>query len=647
MAATVTKLAENNNTTANHGSHTSASFTPADNVVLLAFLFCDGDNGNAVSTATAAGGSLTWTRRAQDNINSGGFDAGVVVFSAVVTTSPGSMTCAVTLANNTDFSTLVIVQCTDSNDVAGAVANSAISDPTGALTLAATPASADTIVAARALYFLSGTAAATPGSGWTELSDTDTNAGTDFGVEVQYRSATTSTSVVWTDIDSSSVSSVFARLGAAIIVKAATTSYTLTAATGSYTISGKAAGLSIARKLAAAAGSYAISGKAATLRRGYRLTAATGSYSIGGVAAALRVDRKLVAAAGSYTITGRAAVLTKTYLNLVAGTGSYAITGVAAALRRGLSLAAAAGSYAITGQAATLRVGRKLVAATGTYNISGQAAAFLRSYALAGAAGAYTITGMAATLTWSGEGGFTLAAGTGSYAITGNAAALRVARKLVAAAGSYAITGNAAALAKGFKLAAAAGSYAITGVVAVMRAGRVLTAASGSYVISGFDATLTYAQPGAFNIGVSVPYWAIKQALASAIETNVPGTSAQIEVEFAPLENWVAIYTDTRTAPAEIQRAQDGRTTRFYVTHTIVCWRYATTWPLAASLRDALLGDVEAALMLDRTLGNLCETSWFEGGRFLSVPDNANPGAFWGGAEITFVADVTAMANAA
>lgn len=126
--------------------------------------------------------------------------------------------------------------------------------------------------------------------------------------------------------------------------------YSITAAQGSYALTGQAAAVRTARKLVAAQGSYALTGQAAGLKRGYRLVAAAGAYALSGQAAVLRAARRLVAAAGSYALSGQAVTLTYTLAR---------------------SLVAAAGSYALTGQAAVLRLTRKLVAAFGTYNLSG------------------------------------------------------------------------------------------------------------------------------------------------------------------------------------------------------------------------------------------------------------------------------------
>lgn len=85
---------------------------------------------------------------------------------------------------------------------------------------------------------------------------------------------------------------------------------TLTAAAGSYTITGNAATLIRSHIMAAEAGSYSLTGQTAGTAKGYRTTADAGSYAITGNAATLLRDHVMPAVAGSYAYTGNAATLT-------------------------------------------------------------------------------------------------------------------------------------------------------------------------------------------------------------------------------------------------------------------------------------------------------------------------------------------------
>jgi hypothetical protein len=129
--------------------------------------------------------------------------------------------------------------------------------------------------------------------------------------------------------------------------------YVLTAAQGSYTLTGKAAGLLHGYlPLTATKGVYTLSGLAAGLYHGYPLTATKGVYSLGGIAAGLRKTSILTATKGVYTLTGIAAGLAK-QRPMAAATGAYALTGVAANFRY-FHLSAAKGTYALSGVSANL-----------------------------------------------------------------------------------------------------------------------------------------------------------------------------------------------------------------------------------------------------------------------------------------------------
>lgn len=163
-------------------------------------------------------------------------------------------------------------------------------------------------------------------------------------------------------------------------------SYTLTAATGSYALSGQSANLLKSRVLSAATGGYALNGVAAGLARSRLLTANTGAYVHTGVAANI-----------IYTPAANAYVLT-------ANAGSYAFSGVGANLLRSRLLTGAAGSYALTGVSAGIAKSKKLTANTGTYTLAGNAATIsytpnAGAYTLTAETGAYSLAGNDATIT--------------------------------------------------------------------------------------------------------------------------------------------------------------------------------------------------------------------------------------------------------
>jgi hypothetical protein len=177
----------------------------------------------------------------------------------------------------------------------------------------------------------------------------------------------------------------------------------------------------------------------------YTLTAGSGSFALTGSAATLKAARLLTASAGSFTVTGSPATLKKGYL-LTASSGSFVLTGSVATLTAARKLTASAGSFVINGAAATLKRGLLLTAGSGSYALTGSSATLLKALKLVAGSGAYTVTGSSATLTKSSASSYTLTANGGSFALSGSAVALLVGHKLIALAGGYEIAGSDADL---------------------------------------------------------------------------------------------------------------------------------------------------------------------------------------------------------
>lgn len=145
---------------------------------------------------------------------------------------------------------------------------------------------------------------------------------------------------------------------------------------------------------------------------------------------------------------------------------------------------------------------------------------------------------------------------------------------------------------------------------------------------------------------MSVDFETIAQGIKATIDTgfnNRPKVPVvAIEREFEPNEMWVGVYCQGFTEPVDAQPLTAGRKQRLQVKFELWCWRFAMTNAAAAELRDAFLGDVECALMLDRTLNASVETSWIEGGRFQTTADPQSLGRFFAGAEIVLVCELMA-----
>jgi hypothetical protein len=136
----------------------------------------------------------------------------------------------------------------------------------------------------------------------------------------------------------------------------------------------------------------------------------------------------------------------------------------------------------------------------------------------------------------------------------------------------------------------------------------------------------------------------IKSTLDTAFNNRPQVPTVVIEREFEPNEMWVGIYCQGFTEPADAQPLTAGRKQRLQVKFEIWCWRFAMTNAAAAELRDAFVGDVELALMLDRTLNATVDTSWIEGGRFQTTGDPQSLGRFFAGAEIVLICELLTSA---
>ena len=183
--------------------------------------------------------------------------------------------------------------------------------------------------------------------------------------------------------------------------------YTLTAAAGSYSLSGVSANLLKSKRLTANAGSYALNGVTAGVYRAYKIAANAGAYSYTGVAAIV-----------AYTPTANNYVLT-------ANVGIYALTGVSSNVLKSKRVVSNAGVYALSGVTAGVVKSKRVVANNGVYALSGSAAGLTKSKRLSADAGAYALAGNAANIVYAPSAvAYTLTANAGSYTVSGKDAGL-------------------------------------------------------------------------------------------------------------------------------------------------------------------------------------------------------------------------------
>lgn len=267
----------------------------------------------------------------------------------------------------------------------------------------------------------------------------------------------------------------------------------LTAASGSFTLTGQATTLRAARKITAAQGSLALTGNSAGLLAARKITAAQGSLALTGNATGLLAGRRLTAAQGSLALSGQAVTLGAGRL-VSAASGLFALSGQAAGLRATRTLAAVSGSLAVSATSAVLLAGRSIVASSdaGDFTLTGQAVTLRAARTLAASSGSFALTGSSTGLL----AGRTLAGSHGPFALAGQAAALRAARLLAAGPGSLALAGRDAGLvfapAGAYGLAVDAGLFALAGQALELRAGRRLVADAGAFALIGQDVELGY-----------------------------------------------------------------------------------------------------------------------------------------------------------
>lgn len=168
--------------------------------------------------------------------------------------------------------------------------------------------------------------------------------------------------------------------------------------------------------LAVDSGTFTLTGTAAGLNRGYPLTASAGSFTLTGAAVTFPRAYVLAAGSGSYALSGTAATLAYGRV-MAAGSGSFALSGTSVAFVRGFAMTAGAATFSLTGTDSGLLVGWKLSADAGAFTLTGTAAGLLRTFLLDAGVGSFTLTGTDAALTY-GSGARVLQADPGAFLFT-------------------------------------------------------------------------------------------------------------------------------------------------------------------------------------------------------------------------------------
>lgn len=306
--------------------------------------------------------------------------------------------------------------------------------------------------------------------------------------------------------------------------------YTLTAAQGSFSESGQAAILKRGLILPSGQGGFSETGQAATLKHGYLITAAQGSFTHNGQTSILLKQSVLTAAYGSFSTNGQSALLEYGRI-FVSNYGAFALSGQAATLNRVKSLQSDVGAFSDTGQSASLLHNRLTSAAYGAFTLSGQDAS-LRQFKLIATYGSYTLAGYAATLSKSTS--LTIAAGVGTFTHTGQDAGLYKNYPLTAAHSTLSLTGQASILLYGRAVSAAHSAFTLSGQNATIQHTWGVTASHGAFTATGQTAALLYghttsASNGAFTLSGQAANLIVPASLSAGSGTfTLSGQDSQL-----------------------------------------------------------------------------------------------------------------------
>lgn len=272
-----------------------------------------------------------------------------------------------------------------------------------------------------------------------------------------------------------------------------TKAYTLTAAAGSFTLTGNDATLKVARKLSSDTVAFALTGNDSNFKASRKLAADTESFTLIGNDAEFTLSRKLVSETGAFALTGNDATLTSVR-KLTTESVAFTLSGIDLAIQVARKLDPVEESFTLSGNDAALTAARKLAADTESYVLTGNDATLDYdqitgdTYTLSCDAESFTLTGQDAGL----KAGRKIAAEPVAFTLTGQDNALKAARKLAATTQSLTLTGQDASIKANRKLTTAPESFTLSGVSAVLRAARRIPGTTGNYVLTGKAANLTY-----------------------------------------------------------------------------------------------------------------------------------------------------------
>ena len=139
-----------------------------------------------------------------------------------------------------------------------------------------------------------------------------------------------------------------------------------------------------------------------------------------------------------------------------------------------------------------------------------------------------------------------------------------------------------------------------------------------------------------------VDYYSIEKAIQTVLKADpdMADVDVLVEQDVQLGQNpTVAIYIESRSAPANLQRISAAKRTNFQVIFTLACFGFSLDIEQAMKLRDDLMGKVETALMKNPSLNNAVSFSYLSGGQFENATAN---NSFIARGDVTLVAEVSA-----
>lgn len=122
-----------------------------------------------------------------------------------------------------------------------------------------------------------------------------------------------------------------------------------------------------------------------------------------------------------------------------------------------------------------------------------------------------------------------------------------------------------------------------------------------------------------------VDYYAIAEQIKAILDASVPGLTTLVEEPrpAGPDQNPSAcVQIRRRSAPENLQALTAGTQLLMEIDVSIIIEAFALSIRQAIELRDDYIGDVENALMANRTLSNTVEVTFIDGGELETGRDS-------------------------